>query len=164
MSYNVVYDSTRSNLWWWLTESPILILGLLFVWLILRALWRSPERPTHQRLLLGTVLVLACVGGLWRLGYRYYVSRHFYRYYGSYHTIEGGVTNYKTFSTERSVGERFEVSGVRFGYIDSFQWKCFHKAAANGGPIHEGVPVRISYATLNLAPCIVKLEVAREAR
>jgi len=163
MSYNVVYDSTRSNLWWWLTESPILILGLFFVWLILRALWRSPERPT-QRLLLATVLVLACVGGLWRLGYRYSVSRHFYRYYGSYHTIKGVVKNYKTFSTQRRVGERFEVGGVRFGYIDSFQWKCFHNAAANGGPIHEGVPVRISYATRNLTPCIVKLEVAREAR
>ena len=164
MNYSVIYDSTRSNLWWWLTELPILVLGSAFIWLILRELRRSPKRPTKERLLLWVVLVPALFGGLWSMGYRYYVSRNFYRYYGSYATIEGVVKNYKAFRASSAAGEQFEVNGIRFGYVDSFQWKCFHKAAANGGPIHEGVPVRMSYATLNLTPCIVKLEVAKQER
>jgi len=162
MNYSVVYDSTRTNLWWWLTWSPATVLGLLFIWLILRGLRSLPHRPTKQRLLLLLLLVLVCAGGVWRLGFCYYVSRHFYLYYGPYTTIEGVVKNYRVFRTTSSIGEQFEVNGIRFGYIDSFQWKCFHKAAANGGPIHEGLPVRISYATRQYGTCIVKLEVAEE--
>jgi len=54
------------------------------------------------------------------------------------------------------------VNGIHFGYIDMIQQNCFHRAAGNGGPIHEGLPVRISYAILHVSPCIVKLEVAEE--
>lgn len=159
MNYIVVYDSTGSILWWWLTELPIFLFGLLFVGLILQELRRKPRTAGKQRLL-AALLALAIVGGLWQLGYRYHVSRHFYRYYGPYATIEGAVKNYKAFSTTGTAGEQFEVNGTPFGYVDSFQYRCFHKSAANGGPIREGLPVRISYAAQRYGNCIVKLEVA----
>lgn len=79
-------------------------------------------------------------------------------------TIEGVVKSYETFPVGSSVGEHFEVNGIRFGYIDLFQYKCFHKAAANGGPIREGLPVRISYTPEQYGTCIVKLEVAEQTR
>jgi hypothetical protein len=70
---------------------------------------------------------------------------------------EGVVKNYSCKKTSDSVFERFEVNGIRFGYLDMPHPKCFHTSAANDGPIHEGVPVRISYH----GGCIVKLEVAK---
>jgi hypothetical protein len=162
MSYSVVYDSTRTNLWWWITRSPILFVGLFLVLLILRWLCLSRRAPIEQKLLLIGVLVVVCVGAVWRLSFRYNVSRNFYLYYGPYTTIQGVVKNYEVFRTPNSVGEQFDVNDTHFGYIDLFQYKCFHNAAANGGPIHEGLQVRISYTTLHVSPCIVKLEVAPE--
>jgi hypothetical protein len=80
----------------------------------------------------------------------YYRWRNYYQYYGPYKTVEGNV-------------EKFTVEGVAFGYANLGGFYCFHRAATNGGPVRNGLPVRVSYADLNIGRCIVKLEVAKDA-
>ena len=161
-NYSVVYDSTRTNLWWWLTWSPVFLVASLMVLIVLRDAWRLRRQSQPQKLLFLAILVLVCASVGLRTSFRYYVSRHFYHYYGPYTTIEGVVKNYEVFRTSNSIGEQFDVNDIHFGYIDMIQQNCFHRAAGNGGPIHEGLQVRISYAILHVSPCIVKLEVSQE--
>jgi hypothetical protein len=47
------------------------------------------------------------------------------RYYGPYAVTEGVVKNYSWKKTSNSVFERFEVNGIRFGYLDMPHPKCF---------------------------------------
>jgi hypothetical protein len=59
---------------------------------------------------------------------------------GQYRTVEGPVHNLE--STRKL--DRFNVNGVEFWYgIDLTP--CFHKLVADGGPMREGLYVRIRY-------------------
>lgn len=51
--------------------------------------------------------------------------------------------------------ESFNVNGVKFEYSDYVITPGFNNAASKGGPIKEGLPVRISY----IDGTILKLEV-----
>jgi len=53
--------------------------------------------------------------------------------------------------------ERFCVSGVCFAYSDFVITSGFNNTSSHGGPIREGLPVRVTY----VGDMIVKLEVAR---
>jgi hypothetical protein len=52
--------------------------------------------------------------------------------------------------------ESFEVSGRRFDYSDSSSYIGFHQTAANGGPIRNGLQVRV----WTIGDVIVRLEIA----
>jgi hypothetical protein len=75
---------------------------------------------------------------------------------GNYNVVEGPVTDFVPMAYGHK-GERFTVSGQRFSYSDDIVTTGFHHAAADGGPIHEGLYVRISY----VRNTILKLEVAQ---
>ena len=53
--------------------------------------------------------------------------------------------------------ESFTVSGVPFSYSDYIPEAGFNQTSAHGGPIHQGLPVRIWYVGKE----IVKLEIKR---
>jgi len=98
-NYSVVYDSTRTNLWRWLSWSPVFLVALLMVLIVLRDAWRLRRQSQHEKLLLLAIVVLVCSSVGLRTSARYYVRRHFYHYYGPYTTIEGVVKNYEVFRT-----------------------------------------------------------------
>jgi hypothetical protein len=68
-------------------------------------------------------------------------------------TVEGPVDDFVT--SEKS--ERFSVRGVSFSYSDYIITRGFNNMANHGGPIREGLPVRICYNGCD----ILRLEVAR---
>jgi len=71
---------------------------------------------------------------------------------GRYHVVEGPVTDFES-GLKR---ESFSVQGQRFSYSDGVMIPGFHQTARSGGPIHEGLRVRIAYA----GDMILRLEVA----
>ena len=53
--------------------------------------------------------------------------------------------------------ESFVVGGRRFSYSDFVVTSGFHNAASHGGPIREGLYVRVTY----LGNLILRLEIAQ---
>jgi hypothetical protein len=72
--------------------------------------------------------------------------------------VEGQVENFKPAPAEGHQDETFTVKGVRFAYSDYVITGGFNQTQSHGGPIREGLPVRIHY--LPPSNLIVKLEVA----
>lgn len=71
--------------------------------------------------------------------------------------VEGLVTNFKPMPASGHAMERFCVLDKCFEYSDYVITGGFNNTSSHGGPIREGLRVRISY----LDNSIVKLEVAK---
>jgi hypothetical protein len=69
---------------------------------------------------------------------------------------EGVVTDFSPMFASGHKVEKFCVSGACFQYSDYVITGGFNNTSSHGGPIREGLPVRVSY----LGDRIVKLEVA----
>jgi len=106
------------------------------------------------------VFFLCCFGAAWSIGVGYSVlhfdadARMAYRN-GDYQTVEGIVTDFHPMPPEGHQDECFSVQDQRFCYSDFDMAVGFHNAASHGGPIRDGVPVRIAYREGR----ILKLEV-----
>lgn len=77
---------------------------------------------------------------------------------GDFKVVEGEVRNFKPMPYGGRVYESFEVSGVPFRYSDYEVSAGFNNAASHGGPIREGLRVRIAY----VGNTILRLEVAAD--
>jgi hypothetical protein len=75
---------------------------------------------------------------------------------GQYSVVEGPVANFHPMPSTGHDHETFSVSGAHFSFSDFDGSPCFNNAASRGGPMREGVRVRIAYSD----NCILKLEVA----
>lgn len=73
---------------------------------------------------------------------------------------EGRVTNYSPMPVEGHKEESFTVNGVRFHYSDFALTAGFNNATSLGGPIREGLQVRIHYLSGELA-LLGEIEIAR---
>jgi len=58
---------------------------------------------------------------------------------------EGRVTNFQPLSLFAHGEESFTVNGVRFAYSDAVVSGGFNRTSGRGGPMREGLPVRIYY-------------------
>ena len=121
--------------------------------------WRSGERTKY--LLVGTSFcVIAFVVGFG--SYREYTyglpeaARALRE--GRVSTIEGRVADFVPMPLSGHADEQFTVSGVRFSYSDYVVVPCFNNTSSHGGPIREGLWVRLAYR----GNCILKLEVWKQ--
>jgi hypothetical protein len=74
---------------------------------------------------------------------------------GESQVTDGVVTGYSRIGYR----EQFRVGDAEF-YYGQFLWTpCFHRIGMYGGPIQEGLHVRIGYVLRGGSRCIVKLEV-----
>ena len=78
---------------------------------------------------------------------------------GDFKVVEGIVENFDPMPQSGHKMESFTIKGVRFEYSDFVVTPGFNNATSLGGPIKEGLPVRISY----IGNTILKLEVAASA-
>ncbi|MFY9763350.1 MAG: hypothetical protein WB772_21060 [Xanthobacteraceae bacterium] len=76
---------------------------------------------------------------------------------GEYAIVEGPVTDFVPMPYAGHSMESFVVGGHRFSYSDYGVTSGFHNTASHGGPIHDGLHVRISY----VGNLILRLEVAQ---
>lgn len=73
---------------------------------------------------------------------------------GDFQIVEGVVQDFATIP--RKGRESFRVGGQRFAYGEFIVTPCFHETRAHGGPVTEGVYVRIAHrngAILRLEIC-----------
>ena len=70
--------------------------------------------------------------------------------------IEGIVTDFKPMPYTGHAMESFVVYGVRFEYSDYVITAGFNNTTSHGGPIREGLPVRIWYRAIE----ILRLDIA----
>lgn len=65
---------------------------------------------------------------------------------GEFEVVEGEVRDFKPMPAHGHTNEVFTVSGVRFSYSDyDLSRGGFNNATSHGGPIREGLPVRIAH-------------------
>ena len=76
---------------------------------------------------------------------------------GSCQIVEGTVENFHPMPKSGHDTERFDVDGVHFSYSDFIVSPGFNNTASHGGPIREGLQVRICHKDGD----ILRLEVAR---
>jgi hypothetical protein len=64
---------------------------------------------------------------------------------GDCEIVEGKVEHFHPMPASGHDTERFDVNGVPFSYSDYIVSAGFNNSASHGGPIREGLPVRICY-------------------
>jgi hypothetical protein len=77
---------------------------------------------------------------------------------GRYSVVEGPVTNFVPMPDSGHGLESFTIDRRRFSYSDYIVTFGFNKTASHGGPIREGLYVRITY----YGDLILRLEVAQQ--
>ena len=78
---------------------------------------------------------------------------------GQLAVVSGPVENFHPMPVEGHDSERFTVSNVHFAYSDYVVTAGFNQSSSHGGPIREGLQVRISYDGPSADATIVKLEI-----
>ena len=77
--------------------------------------------------------------------------------------VEGLVTEFSPMPYTGHRLESFVVRGIRFAYADAVITAGFHNTTSHGGPIYEGLPVRIWYIVGSNGPEILRLDVPSAA-
>jgi hypothetical protein len=160
MHYHTVFDLSEAGY----KSASFPAFGLIFVALgAIMLAWhrRQPDAEKRRRnslkallLLLFAVLWTAVVFGS---TYRQYLALLEARDAGRYGVAEGLVTGFQPMPYGGHALESFCVQGQCFRYSDYAASAGFNHTSSHGGPIREGLPVRVTYVGCT----IIKLEVAR---
>jgi len=158
--YTVVYDV------WQVAFAYVPFAGIALIFVAIGVgMFRYPDLPMFRsasigkwfrHFFLGFAVFLALVGG-WS-GYVTYgrlagaVARHEAK------VAEGRVRDYWPMPAGGHGTEHFCVADACFEYSDFIVDGGFNNTASHGGPIREGLPVRVTY----VGDKIVRLEVATE--
>ena len=165
MDYQVVYDLTREGYQrWWL---PGIGIGLSFL-LVLCIVFQKPLRRISGMafipLIVWGVLTinLASTGVVFIRSYGAYRTVANYVQAGRIHVVEGQVTQFKPAvpGKGQSADESFVVGSKRFVYSDSYALG-FYQTNLYGGPIKDGLKVRVVYVSFDGHDVITRLEIAR---
>jgi hypothetical protein len=161
MEYKVVFDITEAGFRGWaIPGSALALAGAGFVLLIAQRKWRDALKRYG-----GAVNVLALLLVVMSLLWVLISSVATYLEYswlaeaaegGRVDVVEGRVSDFKTIPTAGYVRERFCVRKTCFTYSDDVATGAFHQTRQNGGPLREGLSVRVTY----VGTSIVRLEVA----
>ena len=165
MTYHVVFDISRS---WPAIGFPMM--GLLFVGVAVLALINGGRLPgatneqTEPRpgffVFMLIFAVLWTGAASWGVFGNYFRARNAYLN-GDYTVVEGRVEHFVPMPYAGHAYERFEVEGILFEYSDFEVSPGFNNTSSHGGPIREGLPVRIAYTLTRPNRTILKLEVGK---
>lgn len=156
--YRVAYDLIQAGYQNWLQAIPGTIIGIVgLVMLMKRVKSHSVTADLKNSsisifmIIFGMIWVAAFAGN-----YSIYAGLRDSVMKGGYETVEGRVSNFVPMPYEGHAQEHFDVNGKKFSYSDYDLTKGFNKTKSHGGPIREGLQVRINY----VGESIVKLEIA----
>jgi hypothetical protein len=160
VEYRVVFDVTSAGYSGWSFPA----VGLAFVaigWAGLRGYipgWGGKRQSRGH----AVAFVFFCFAVLWTgvvsvVTYRNHAQLYAAQTSNRVGVVEGIATNVKTSRIFGHPNESFCVSGKCFAYSDNVITGGFNTTISHGGPMIEGLPVRVSYA----GDLITKLEVPK---
>lgn len=162
IDYRVAFDILEAGYrQWWFPALGVafIIFGLLFLryrkWMTLGAISRYASLPRwFGRIWIG----FACVWTVFSFAMTLfdYVSLRNAMVRNEVELVEGVVTNFIPMPESGHAEESFKVAGKRFSYSDFSVNAGFNNTKSHGGPIDEGVNVRIWH----IGNRIARLEVA----
>jgi len=142
--YVTVFDISKQPFEWWWPAIGIVIFASGIVLIKLAPRWpnlKNAKVVGWVMLVFGpifTIVVYNSVNSMWA-DWRSAYER------GSYFTVEGVVKDFKPMPYEGHQEECFRVNNQQFCYSDYIVQPGFRQSASHGGPIREGLPVRIYY-------------------
>lgn len=147
MDYTTVFDVTQSGFrqWWFPASGLIFIaIGLALPALIRAGIFQNVPplmAKWFPRVFLGFAIFwtltsfVGTFGGYWSAVQTLRSNRA--------EVVEGIVTEFKPMPHTGHAMESFVVQGVRFEYSDYVVTAGFNNTTSHGGPIREGLPVKI---------------------
>jgi hypothetical protein len=163
MAYTTVFDvATAGPRFWWF--APIGLILVIPGWFLAR----RPEvlvaagllqSPKDRRFFRWCFFLFACI---WTAiaaisVFGAYLAAVHDLSSGRFSIVSGRVEHFHPMPSRGHAMESFEAHGVAFDYSDDVVTAGFNQTAAHGGPIREGLPVRIAYR----GNVILRLEVGR---
>jgi hypothetical protein len=156
--YRTVFDISQKAFNWWfpLAGVAFVLAGTVLIWLGKRNRWPLRRRlPGYFMVVFSSFWSLTTFTDTYS---EYHELRTTYRN-GQFSVVEGPVTNFQPMPYEGHRDECFSVMAQNFCYSDYAISAGFNNSASHGGPIRDGLPVRVSYVGSN----IVRLEVKEDA-
>lgn len=155
--YRVAFDLYQKGYQWGFPAFGLIfiVIGAVLVWLQRMMNWQ-PSRRFAGYFMMG----FACLwsGLVFSSTFREYTAlRSAYRH-SQFSIVEGRVTNFHPMPYQGHQDECFSVQSETFCYSDYVVTAGFSNSASHGGPIREGLPVRVFY----VGSTIVRLEVAND--
>lgn len=142
MPYVTVFDISKQPFeWWWPAIGVVIFVAGIFLMKFVSRWQRNAKVVGWIMVILGpifTIVVYNSVNSMWADWRRAYER-------GSYFTVEGVVQDFKPMPYEGHQDECFRVRNQQFCYSDYVVQPGFRQSASHGGPIREGLPVRIAY-------------------
>lgn len=162
MEYRTVFDVAAAGYRTW--HAPAL--GIVFV-VAGAALIAGRKSPTpgwgkHPRAFAAFTFSFFGFAVLWTITVTYFTFSDYSslakaQANNKFQVVEGVVTEFRPMPVTGHAMERFCVSGKCFEYSDYVSAAGFNNTSSHGGPIHEGLQVRVSY----IGNSILKLEIAK---
>lgn len=144
MPYMTVFEITQKPFQWWFSAYGLAFVVIGVVLILIAKKWPSQK---HAKItgycmaifaLFWTAVAFVLTFGEYRSCIGAYRS-------GNYAVVEGNVTNFRPMPYEGHQEECFSVQNERFCYSDYTVQAGFNQSAAHGGPVREGLPVRVAY-------------------
>jgi hypothetical protein len=172
MTYQMVFDASQKppDLWFLALPAGFALLALLMVLGVIPVrsyAYRRTQRRWTRRFIWGFPVVFMALSAFQGAFSAYlilspYMAARSALASGEVAVVEGRVESFHPMPAEGHDTERFRVGGVHFAYSDFILTPGFNTTASHGGPIREGLPVRITYMGPPDDATILKLETARQ--
>jgi hypothetical protein len=161
--YTVVFDVAEVGFRYWYTIVILVSLTALFVAGLLFGGKVLPRGfvPWVTIFFGGGTLIFGIIAGSM---YSDYSECRKARLSGNYKVLEGIVEQFDPMPAHGLKDESFVVKGVRFKYSDFELSAGFNNTASHGGPLREGLKIRIFYLDLKTGRTILKLEMMKDQR
>jgi hypothetical protein len=162
MNYTVVFDADRSSY----TFIEIAGSGVRYAFpgvtallLVIVAVLIARRHRLDRRVFVSGLLGVAVI---WLLSSQWLLPRHTILPRTVAPTVVTGIVrDFVPMPFEGHADERFCVEAVCFHYSDYEQNGGFNHTSSHGGPIEEGLPVRVTYAASPSTNVILKLEIQK---
>lgn len=156
--FHLVFDLSQKGFEWWFPG-----FGLIFVAVgaVIALIGRHNRWPLSRRMVGYFMIAFACLWSGLAFSSTYADYRGLKSAYrsGQFSIIEGNVSNFRPMPYGGHSEECFSVQSKTFCYSDYVVTSGFNNTASHGGPIRDGLPVRVSY----IGNTIVRLEVRADA-
>jgi hypothetical protein len=154
MGYRTVFEVSVSTLPWWIP-----LLGLVVAAIGIFFFFNGRRTPRSAgRMAFGVYAIV--FGALITVVTLFVIRRDYCGIRGAYAShrysvVEGRVEDFVPMPPGGHRDESFSVGGMRFSYSGYTVTPCFHQTAVQGGPIRDGINIRVFY----IGGCIVRLDV-----